>query len=644
MYQSYLFYFRLAGSPLAASDYVTQITSSPGLYFDKLLDVKFTNNDWNVVTFIDISKIQPNLDKVEFLFQKINLYCNSFTSSKLQSDCSNSLSALNNQHVSNVNKFSSVSYLLDNDSSHKRVKRGLIDLGGALLKTFFGTLDAEDGIKYSKAIKNVQTDEKHLAHLMKDNIHVIQSTISSFNNSICKVDQNEKHLLENMQLIHKILDTVSNSNDKLEVKSQISSLFNSLESIILTLSFDIDDINNAILFAKVNVLHPTVLSPHQLYNELDKHRNKLPSHYDLPVSLTLQNIQEITDISKLVCYYHENKIIFILRIPLVLPQIYNLYNVIPSPVPYDVTKPDTYVLIEPTNSYVAITADRMFYSIVKDIDKCKLISEKCYVCVLSNMFSVIANPTCETTLLSEAISKLPDTCATKLIHGSINVFHKLSHNRWMFVQSEPGKCHITCDKNDVNTDVILFGTGILTLPKTCKAFHKTLQFTAVGETYLGNVTNVISNFNILLDDCCDHKTVNKTFPNLPYSKLKNIGNLDSLLHASIHLKEMEAELNKLESPSHFEKYGTTYTMSFSLVSILLFLSYLFYKKCRKNLCSSKSPYCIQIFNQCYNNKSSHPASLVVVKDEIKSEEAIVSSPSPLKRNLVFTNLNKDHEL
>lgn len=540
--------------------------------------------------------------------------------------------------------------MLQNDNTKNRFKRGLIDLGGSILKTIFGTLDAEDAVKYSEAITNVQTDEKHLARLMKDNIHVIQSTISSFNNSMSKVNLNEKHLLENMETIHKILDTVSNTNDKLTLKTQINSLSNSLEAIILTSSFDIDDINNAILFAKLNILHPTVLSPHQLYNELDKHRNKLPSHYDLPVPLTLQNIQELTDISKLVCYYHQSKIIFILHIPLVLPQTYNLYNIIPLPVPYDISKPDTYVLIQPTSSYVAVTNDRMFYSLLRDINKCKLISEKCYVCVLNDLFSVVVNPTCETTLLSEVVTKLPDFCVAKIVHGSIDVFHKLSFNRWIFVQSAPGKCHITCEKSDVNLDVILFGTGILTLPKNCKAFYKTLQFTAVGETSLGNVTNVVSNFNILLDDCCEHSRFNKTFTKLPHSNLKNIGNLDSLLHASIHLRSMEDELYNIENPSHFDTYGIHY-MSLSLLSSIIFMIYFLYK-CRKHIAAHKSACCIQIFNQCHNSKSHtiHPTSLVAFKDNDSSkidstlEDNHINTPTPLRRNVVFTNQTKDHEM
>lgn len=77
---------------------------------------------------------------------------------------------------------------------------------------------------------------------MKDNIHVIKSTISTFNNTMSKVN-------ENVNLIEKVFEQLSNSNDKLEIKTQIISLLSSIESIVISLSFDIDDINNAILFS-----------------------------------------------------------------------------------------------------------------------------------------------------------------------------------------------------------------------------------------------------------------------------------------------------------------------------------------------------------------------------------------------------------
>ncbi|KAI5635654.1 baculovirus F protein domain-containing protein [Phthorimaea operculella] len=494
------------------------------------------------------------------------------------------------------------------------------------------------------------SDEKRLAHLMKDNIHVIKSTMYSFNNSISKVTENEKHLLKNMEVIHETMDKITTTNDKLEISTHLNSLLNSLESIIMTLSLDIDDINNAILFSKLNILHPTVLNPHQLYSELDKHRNNLPKHYELPVSLTLQNMHEIIDISKLICYYHFNRIIVVVKIPLVLPHAYNLYNVIPLPVPYDISKPDTYVLIAPSEPYIAITVDHMFYSQIKDIDKCKLISEKCYLCVLVNVYSTIANPICETTLLTEAVSSLPESCSSRFIHGSIDLFHKISGSRWIYVQSEPGKCHITCNNEPNSSDVILFGTGILNIPKICKAFYKTQQFVPVYEIPIVNVTSVVSDFNIIMDDCCEKSKLNKTLTKLPFNKLDNINNLDSLVHASVNLDSFEKELDKLENPSHFQKYGIHY-MSLSYVFTVIFFVYLLYRS-RNMFCKNNtSGCCIQIFNQCHNNKTTREKSvmpMVVVQDknvdisESSSDENDTRiTPSPVKRNIFIAS--KSHE-
>lgn len=620
--------------------FTTKIQESSGLYFDKLLDVKFSNSEWNVITYLDIGHIQPNLDKVDFLLEKVTLVCNGFTSTKVQTDCLNSLSALRNLHVSNIKKFSSISYLISNENTtHKRVKRGFMDFGGSVLKTFFGTLDSDDALKFTDAINQVQSDEKVLSTLMKDNIHVIKSSIGSFNNTISKVEDNEKKLLLNLQVIQKSMDYITNTNDKLEIKSYLSSLITSLESIIMSLSFDIDDINNAILFAKLNILHPTVLSPHQLYSELDNNRNNLPRHNDLPTSLSLQNVHDIIDISNLVCYYHFNRIIIIIKIPLVIHQSYNLYKVIPLPTPYDTNKPNTYALIQPSSLYVAITPDRMLYSPIVDIDKCKLISNKCYVCELTSVYSTLANPTCETILLSDVVIKLPKICDVRILHGSIDVFHKLNNNQWLFVQSDPGKCHVSCNNDMENSETILFGTGILSLPKNCKAFYKTLQLTSTSDfTINSTAVNTLSNFNIIIDDCCEINKINKTLEMLPFKKLDNLNNMDSLMAASISLDELEKQLNKLDNPSHLDRYGfhylsTTYVLAACILIYLLFKNKLLRKKfCKKSESKSheSTSCCIQIFNQCSNKdySSRNNVPVVITKEEHNT------TPIPLKRNII----------
>ncbi|XP_026325845.1 uncharacterized protein LOC113234653 [Hyposmocoma kahamanoa] len=637
---SYLCYRNLIC--LARGRFVTSIKGSSGLYFDKLLDLKFTNDKWNIVTFLDIGHIQIHLDKVEILFTKLETFCNSHSSSKIQQDCINAFVSLRNQHSTNLKKFSSISYLISN-SKTSRVKRGLINAGGNLLKTFFGTLDSDDAVKFTSAINQVQAGEKTLAKLMKDNIHILKSTITNFNSTINKVNYNEKLLNNNFKILNETLGYLINSNDKIEIKAKLNLLLNEIESIVMSLSFDIDDINNIILFSKVNILHPTVLSPYQLFSELEQNKHFLPKHCELPLTLTINNVHDLIEISDILSFYYISKLVVVLKIPLVIPQIYDLYHTISIPAAYDVSKPDTFVLIAPSKQYLAITNDRMFYSLIESVEKCKVVSNQCYVCELTSVFSTIANPTCETVLITEVVNKLPSLCQVRLVQGHIDVFQKLTNNRWIFVQSEPGKGHFSCENEHNKYDEILFGTGVMFLPKGCKVFYKALQFRA-SQTIETNVTNFISNFNLTEDDCCDKERLNKTLLRLPFAKLSNINDFEQLLQASIHLDDFENELNKLDlEPSHLEKYSTHYLSLTYIVSILISLFMLY--KARKFVCNKgTSDYCIQIFNQCHNKNSKeyrNKKTTISIKDtspEISEDEINTNSskslPTPSRRNFV----------
>ncbi|CAH0406926.1 unnamed protein product [Chilo suppressalis] len=90
-------------------------------------------------------------------------------------------------------------------------------------------------------------------------------------------------------------------------------------------------------------------------------------------------------------------------------------------------------------------------------------------------------------------------------------------------------------------------------------------------------------------------------------------------------------------------------LSISYVASFIIFLYLLYKYLRI-FCKSPSSHCIQIFNQCRNNKKSktNPISQVVIykdrpiSDDLttsdSSEEAEIKVvPAPLKRNLVISS-------
>lgn len=80
----------------------------------------------------------------------------------------------------------SYSYL-NLSQENRRLKRGHIEAVGSILKTLFKALDSGDAENFNDAINEVQLDENEQVHSMKNNIHVIKSTITTFNSTISRV-------------------------------------------------------------------------------------------------------------------------------------------------------------------------------------------------------------------------------------------------------------------------------------------------------------------------------------------------------------------------------------------------------------------------------------------------------------------------
>ncbi|XP_064075420.1 uncharacterized protein LOC135194201 [Vanessa tameamea] len=432
-----------------------------------------------------------------------------------------------------------------------------LEFGGEILKFFFGTLDAEDARNYDAAIDACEKNEHELFRLIKDNIHIVKSSINSFNATITKLNQNEIKLNSQINRLNEILSFVTKNNDKIFLLTKLNNLVNIIEGSLLTISNFLDIIINAILFSKANILHPSILSPSKLYNELSFRSNSINNKLDFPVPLRLDNIHTIIDVSKLISYYYNNKIIFILQIPLIHPIKYIVYKIIPLPTPHDKTNPNTFALITPSKTYIALTDDRLHYTLYDNLQQCSHVNNEHMICPLGSVYSSITNPSCETKLLTEVNLSLPSECNSKLLYGDVDIWQKLNNNEWIFVQSKPNKLTVQCDNSDMKSYPII-GTGILRLTENCIAFSKTIRLEPSVSTSLVFTDQLKVDFDIIQDDCCKKDILNKSIPLLSPISLSNI-NLDSLKYSYNQLENLENELNRINNESHFVKYSSYYS-------------------------------------------------------------------------------------
>lgn len=616
---------------------IHQITTSPGIYFDPSSVAYFYNDYWNVVTYLNILSFKPYLTKIEKSLFNLNDFCEKAQNlAFIDINCKDSINPLEILISSSYLKYDSLSHLI----SDKRSKRS-IEFGGEILKFFFGTLDADDARKYDEAISICQENEKEIFNLMKNNIHIVKSTIGNFNASILKLNNNEIRLNNQIEKLNYIFQENSKINTKIINVEKINSILNIIEASLLSVTNILDAILNSILFAKANILHPFVLSPSKLFEELSNSKITSKKTVEFPLMLSLENIHTIIDLSELTTYYYNSKLVFILKIPLINLTKFSIYKNLPLPTPHELNNYQTYVLIKPTKQYIAVTDDRLLYALLDNIDSCKNVNYDYIICPLPSVLSTINNPSCESKLLSEVTLSLPDICESKVIYGNINVWQKLKNDNYIYVQSKPNKLTIKCNNNI--KDFTLQGTGILKLKENCTAYFQTLTFEPSFSLKTVLPSQLFVEFNILEDDCCKMKLYNKTSTLLPKLSITNI-DLDSLNLASHKLDHLENEIDKIENQPHIVKYGIYYsTLTYVILTCMfLYLCYKIYKNCLRK--ESTASCCIQIFNQCNNKKIKRTeanSSTAINLSEIKEYDSRSLPEIEINKEKVFFRSNRN---
>lgn len=559
---------------IVSGNFTQPAIKSPGIHFDPIGSLKLIDGHLSVIIPIDISFIKPHIENLNGVIGTSRYLCkqsNAFD----ELECHNLLQPLSVRYYDIVRDFESISHLIEFRSKRSAWFGGI----GTVFKHLFGTMNEDDAIKYSNAIQSVENDQIRLSELMKENILVTKSTLSSYKNIINDLGNNEKILNSAVENLSNKLKNLTLLTDKIIIKSNINEMFNMLESSLLTLSFKLEDIVNGIMFSKSNILHPSIITPKLLFSELVDNYRFLPNFRQFPVSLSLENIYILLNISELATFYNKNKIVFVLKVPLVTSNEFSLYNCIPFPV-LNKFENKTYSTIIPSTKYIGITRDRALYCKLSSLHSCKIIYDMFYVCELLNVYSTSANAICESEIISKALNSVPKQCEINFFQGDIEIWERLNNNKWIYVISEKSKLSITCQKSGDN-EINIIGTGILNLPIDCIAYYKDLILIPKSTKTI-EIQTVNSTFDLLNDKCCDVIKLNSIENNIPNLTLKNI-NLDSI--SAEHNKatsQMVKHLDKIIEKPHIVLYGQYYSYSTIciLIIVLLIISLLIYKYCK----------------------------------------------------------------
>ena len=455
-----------------------------------------------------------------------------------------------------------------------RTKRGLFNGVGTIWKTITGNLDASDGEYYNECIEKVSRDEREVQNLLKNQISVTTSVIKTFNNTVQKLQIDEETFNKDILEVQNIVFNISEHMLIYESQIKVINLCESLMESYIFLESYINDILNAITFARVKILHSSIITPIDLITSLQEISRSLIKN-NLPLPTYSSNIAQYLEIIELDAYQSDAKVIFVLKIPLTNPETYTLYHLYPIPILDNRT--GLHHILPTTEKYIARDDDSLLYIILRNLDNCKPLGTTTRICSDVLPYPIDSEAICEAQLLKQ-LTKLPATCQTSLLLARDYHVQELSDNYWLITVSDDLPVTIKCGNRDIVTQIIITNS-LLTLQPECNAF---IGSTRVHARYPVDKHKTVTyqNHPVLIPfECCNNLPEKPYIPDLKPLKLNKI-DVEDLSIAQHKLNQYSDELDKLINEPYIKKHMHWFTILTITLVIVLVALYLLCK-CRR---------------------------------------------------------------
>lgn len=402
-------------------------------------------SEWELIHSVDISPLLKTLEETEEEKQKLQAKI-----TKSNTQCPND-KQLNGQAVSLLKLQMARSHDLIDQliPSHYRTKRGLFNFIGTIQKTFTGTLDAEDGIRYEANFKNLLENQKTLHVDIENHISLTRSLITQTNKTISRLVQNQYDIVKDIKRLEKIIQEISLCNwTKLAT------------SILLLLSEYTNELNDflaqlitAQTFARHTELHSSIIKSLELQQELQEIKKHLKDA-SLIMEPTTENIPNYEKLIKVNTYQKKSSIYFILRIPLVETQEYDYYRLYPIP-------NENQQIIIPETKYVLLNS----HTFIELDEPCQQNKNRNFLCEVE-ILKDIKSKSCPVQLITYDPEPM---CKTQFISDPDNQVIKIEEtNSWIAVTPTQTTITTECAEQSIKR-IQIQGNYLITIPYGCRA-------------------------------------------------------------------------------------------------------------------------------------------------------------------------------
>ncbi|XP_044752899.1 uncharacterized protein LOC123312503 [Coccinella septempunctata] len=276
-------------------------------------------------------------------------------------------------------------------------------------------------------------------------ISLTGEVIENFNKTISVLRNNQKTISSQLEGISGKFDQLS---DNFYMYIQIKNLMDQIGISISIIIELIDEIENAISFSRLGILHHSIIKFSELYSIINKTKNLYGSSNLIFVDE--REYHRFYELIKVDAYFVEFRIVFVLHFPIVHPEPFSHYHLFSIP-----TINNTIII--PKNTYLTSNEKWYQYASSPCIDLHSL-----YYCENDKLNNGSEVEDCLFQLLQ--LQKSTGSCQNHPVETSKNVVQKIGNGRFIMLAPTGMKIRTVCRRTDVST---LKGNFLLNVPKGC---------------------------------------------------------------------------------------------------------------------------------------------------------------------------------
>lgn len=546
-----------------------EMPDHPGLFYERLPDLKITTTTWKIISYIDIrSLLDYEPWTPSYIYQLVDGCHSHLPFDQCESYIGSMRLAGRREKFTNLKKeILAVISAPPEPPSTPRRRGAPFAFIGTISHALFGTISENEANLYENRIEQLEKDKGDLAHLMENATHIIRGAVNDLGEHLQAAETNIEKIRNATTTLRAALRREQTELIRLDYALNLFAFAKLLQDTADIYIRKLESLHDAVLDARRGLIHPSLMSEEQLKTMANHVKGN--TSLEFPTSLTGIRHGDISAISHLTMKYHNNLLLISLTVPLLESSSFQFYRLYPCFRPQtDSRIPQGTAYVQPDQPYLTWSHERnKFFSFDEEyLRKCSHLTNF-YVCPMRTaLHDALTGETCEAQLLLSPTTTVLKKCDVRITRNPRPQWTYLENTHgWLFSLVDPETMHIQCREG--LTTVVLQKTGVLQLDAGCTAYSArvTLPATTTISSSIYAVSHPPTALNIseLLPNITDATEILA-----PLLLTEPATPLDGRIHkADVSLQAAESHLRALAKINTIPWYHKAKTWTFGGIGL-----------------------------------------------------------------------------